>query len=559
MNNILNNKPYKCEVLLSNYNYWDLQLISKSFDNYCCIGEAEDELVAQIFFNSSGEVCSEVVWENSVSNAGDICDIGLTGIDNRYVTELTGVTINLDDKLGFCMNPISGDTFCYGYSVVSGETISYTSLCGSFYQGFYKLEGYDYQVLPERYYKGWTAELWIRSGDTTGCTCDTKMLLNEYNPNNSGFVFYFGTRAENKFCNVFSGETGIDTCESKIPLAPQFTIEVTGGTDIMNPFLYYTESRICNPIEDIEKAVLLDCCDGLTDNALGVRITPDGKINLRIVTSTGECNTNFQFIEELVVKDYITSDPIITDNEWHQVVVRFEPDGNPNECSDSELTRGNISVFIDGYRKVFVKDLKEFNPYALNVHKDKQLAVPFNISVGGGTQGLLESVTFDGPDLGVVSSGYTVCFYSAVFNECTTLAGIVIDGITYEAPNLTVYEGDLICQFLSDLLPDRINKIDVNLKTVSGKDTLYITIPVLAKTKVPEALLLNDTVKTITCKINLDNCVDLPEHIGKCGLLEEYFAGTFIGDIYKFNFYNKSLYVQDIRCNYKKTLEILNV
>ena len=34
----------------------------------------------------------------------------------------------------------------------------------------------------------------------------------------------------------------------------------------------------------------------------------------------------------------------------------------------------------------------------LEEYKDKQLGVPFNISLGGGSQGLLESMTFDGQD-----------------------------------------------------------------------------------------------------------------------------------------------------------------
>ena len=330
MSNILNNKSTKTDLKLSLYKYWDLQLSVKSFNNYCCDGVADDDLVVDIVFDSTGETCSTVEWDEAISEAGDICDIGLTGIDNRYVTELTGVTINLDGNLAYCMNPVSGDTFCYGYDLITGETYSYTSLCGGFYQGFYKLEGYDYEVLPTRYYKGWTGEIWARSGETqTGC-CETKMLLNEYNPSNKGFIFYFGTRAENKFCNVFSGETGVDTCNSKIPLAPQFTIDITGGTDIMSPYLYYTRSRMCNPIADIEKASFVDCCDGLANNALGLRVTDDGKLNVRIITVTGECDTTETYVEEIIVEDYITSESIISDNNWHQYVIRFEPNGDPN-------------------------------------------------------------------------------------------------------------------------------------------------------------------------------------------------------------------------------------
>lgn len=558
MSNITKNKSVSTDVRLSLLKYWDLQLSTNSFDNYCCLGVDNDELISDINFDTTGETCSKVTWECAKSEAGDICDIGLTGIDNRYVNQLSGVTINLDGNLSYCMNRISGDTFCYQYNLNTGETVSYTSLYGGFYQGFYKLEGYEYEVLPERYYQGWTAEIWARLDDTLTGDCESKLLLNEVYPNNSGFIFYFGTRAENKFCNVFSGETGIDTCKSKVPLSPQFTIEVTGGTDIMNPFLYYTRSRICNPIDDVREAVFVDCCDGLANNALGLRVTNDGKLNLRLITVTGECNTNDYYIEDIIIENYETSIPIITDNDWHQFVIRFEPEGDPNPCVDSDLLQGNLSVFVDGFRKLFIKNLPEFKPYPLNVHPDKQLAVPYNMSVGGGTQGLLESVTFGGPDGGLPSTGQTVCFYEVAFNECNVFKGITIDNIFYEAPDLTVYEGDLICVFLTELFPNRISMINTELKKYGGKDTLFITIPLLEGFEIPQSINIGNPQKIITCPVELKSCIDLPDQEGKCGLLEQYFAGTFIGDIYNFRFYNKSLYIQDIRCNYETTLNILN-
>ena len=54
--------------------------------------------------------------------------------------------------------------------------------------------------------------------------------------------------------------------------------------------------------------------------------------------------------------------------------------------------------YVDGRLKFVVDDFKEFVSKRLNEYKDKQLGVPFNISLGGGSQGLLESMTFDGQD-----------------------------------------------------------------------------------------------------------------------------------------------------------------
>jgi hypothetical protein len=103
----------------------------------------------------------------------------------------------------------------------------YHELYGGFYQGFYKLFGYDYEIFPERMNKGWSVEMVLKprlineynpnSGETT---------LNQIYPNNKNMFFYIGTRAENKFYHhadgspncftgytrITSGLTGLSTC-----------------------------------------------------------------------------------------------------------------------------------------------------------------------------------------------------------------------------------------------------------------------------------------------------------------------------------------------------------
>jgi hypothetical protein len=45
-----------------------------------------------------------------------------------------------------------------------------------------------------------------------------------------------------------------------------------------------------------------------------------------------------------------------------------------------------------------VNDFPEVIGRRLDEHMEKQIGVPFNISLGGGSQGLIESLTFDGVD-----------------------------------------------------------------------------------------------------------------------------------------------------------------
>lgn len=175
------------------------------------------------------------------------CDIGLTGIDNGLVNRMTGQTITftnglLNDSLKFNrldfdrrfkMFQVTGYTntpnirFSGFNNTVLYEVISkndplvgkYHELYGGFYQGFYKLHGYDYDIFPERMTKGWSVEMILKPrlfneyvpgpGETT---------LNEIYPNNKNTFFYFGTRAENKFYhhadgtpNCFTGYTRVTT------------------------------------------------------------------------------------------------------------------------------------------------------------------------------------------------------------------------------------------------------------------------------------------------------------------------------------------------------------
>ena len=191
----------------------------------------------------------------SCVTSGQSCDIGLTGIDNGLVTGMTAETITftnglLPDSLKFDrmsfdrrlkLFQVTGNTsdpnirFSGFSDRVLYEVVSkfspfegrYHELYGGFYQGFYRLFGYDYEIFPERMNKGWTVEMILKprlvneyeptEGETT---------LNKIYPNNKNTFFYFGGRAENKFYHhadgtqecytgytrVTSGLTTLETC-----------------------------------------------------------------------------------------------------------------------------------------------------------------------------------------------------------------------------------------------------------------------------------------------------------------------------------------------------------
>ena len=183
--------------------------------------------VSQNYYNPNNEDLT--CYSSSTS-----CDIGLTGIDNGLVDQMTGETITFTKGLysdylkfnrmyydrrlklhqvtGHTMSPnvrFSGFNKTVLYEVVSKSSPfegRYHELYGGFYQGFYKLFGFDYEVFPERMNKGWSVEMVLKPrlfNEHTPLPNET--TLNEIYPNNKNTFFYFGTRAENKFYHHASG------------------------------------------------------------------------------------------------------------------------------------------------------------------------------------------------------------------------------------------------------------------------------------------------------------------------------------------------------------------
>jgi hypothetical protein len=61
-----------------------------------------------------------------------------------------------------------------------------------------------------------------------------------------------------------------------------------------------------------------------------------------------------------------------------------------------EYRRGTLKIFVNGKLFIICEDFEEIIPRPLNTFKERQVGVPFNISVGGGTQGLKDNLTFSG-------------------------------------------------------------------------------------------------------------------------------------------------------------------
>ena len=433
----------------------------------------------------------------------DLCDVGLTGIDNGLVKELSGETIQINtglyttqsDKFSrykydrrMKMHPITGFTTSenrlwndnsYSYDLSyndAGGDIGYVArLDGGFFQGFYKVAGYDYQIFPERPSLGWSAEFMLRYR----WTGDTSVGLNSRYPNNKGTFFYMGARAENKFYHyadgspkqdsgytrVTSGLTCMDTCACNLLGSnPHDCLKVyqqSGGTS-------YNCS--CGCPCSCEVSVLYPETDPLYDgvsNALSLRLSGDtGSPRLCVKTyritggceTTGTCLTGVTYVTGTSVTEWCSTRGIFDDcsgttysnvehwvqidavfqrNEWFDpcdlnikgglgLIVKeiytattannsislieppitheekYDPATtevvtfNDNWTAEEKYRLGTMKFYVNGKLFMVAENFEEIIPRLLDTPKEKQIGVGYNISLGGGTQGLHDNLTFSG-------------------------------------------------------------------------------------------------------------------------------------------------------------------
>jgi ribosomal protein S27E len=526
MGNIKNFNFNKLDLKLSNSDYWDFYLANDSQDeiNYGgldsngCLAVWYDFNDPLIYQNSIGieTIVSLAAWDGAVNSGYTFPTFGLTGLDNgklRYVKSFgdesniglldilntTNLTIPAND-FRLKLNLVSGSTnqFVYPIELVNDTTPIGTRLrlSGGFYQGFYKIDGSTYEVLPTRTKKAWVADFWLNKTEIS----HTGTTLNDLYPNNKGFFFYMGTRAENKFWNIFDGnntgctinctsdtgctdtitnfcttikETTIDILDEPssimVPLSPpqikiekitnQFLIygraddnykcnkcgsgrdnrpfgretvcSYSGGgifvssletkkTDYTNPFLVYGRAKdnqtctgcgnrtsdgygretVCSYSGDSEPKYEVDKDVDIIDNAVGFRIKDDGSIGYRSLKLTGQCSDDI-YVTGVTIDEHYSPAGIVKDDEWSKISIRFVANETYTEqeliCKNRR--KGRLMIYVNCRLKVVFDNFEEFIAKRLDEYYAKQIGVPFNLSIGGGSQGLLENMTFDGQDI----------------------------------------------------------------------------------------------------------------------------------------------------------------
>jgi hypothetical protein len=109
---------------------------------------------------------------------------------------------------------------------------------------------------------------------------------------------------------------------------------------------------------------------------------------------TGECRNNkFTITGNTIEEEYTTTSVIPTGNTPTLIQVVYIQGGTKNG-----LPSGTLKMLVNGRLVLKSKEFIGMQLRALNEWSDKQEGVPYNMSWGGGTQGLAESQTFGGPD-----------------------------------------------------------------------------------------------------------------------------------------------------------------
>lgn len=394
--------------------------------NRRCVDYDSSELFAvysPIYHYKESESTEDIVLNN----------IKLTGYDNGLLTPDVSafdfpVKLDYNDNT-FTLYRVSGYTGSNSnFNVSYNENNRTINFNGGFLQGFYKIYGTKYSTLPQ----------YIENGEW-----DLEFVLSPKSLGNNNIFFYMGTRAENKFANIYNDNelskkygnkktsNGISYSLDKFyeiktdnKYLDEYISGVTRDYDT-NPYLLFNQTENGYTVDNIDEyhnskeKVKYDVLNDLYENAFALYFSENGSIGYKYLIK--DCDSEDDSAYEIVSEE--TKEGLVSVNEWHTINVKMSvSNGRVDSCSTPKYLRSmKIYIYVDGYLKLISKELPEFNFKELDDIKEKQECVPFNISLGGGTLGLSDSCFVDKvdnkmvieklPDIGILSNHFNGRFY----------------------------------------------------------------------------------------------------------------------------------------------------
>lgn len=205
---------------------------------------------------------------------------------------------------------------------------------------------------------------------------------------------FFEINTDNKFVFFNRTKTGftVDNWDDDM------MVSLTGRSDCDIPNYFPIMNRTCTgltayDVEDYceDNGKEYDIYNDLKNNAFALIIKKDGSIGYRYgILDCDSEEEHYSVVEEFSKPGMIKYD------EWNKVLVRvliMNPAENP--LCDAKVRKMKIMVYVNGFLKLISKELPSFDFRELDDIYTKQEGVPYNISIGGGTQGLMETILPD--------------------------------------------------------------------------------------------------------------------------------------------------------------------
>ena len=395
----------------------------------CLNGIITDNLAIQIDLtklkswdlNTGFTAFSLTKWAGAISDNINLLDFGLTEFDNGRTNIMwSGITLTPNDtlfsvyRIGYnvVQNPSTGNTSGYtatttysGYSIsaitaTSATTGNYFELNGGYLQGFFKLDGYNYELLPNRYNNGITVETLVR-----------------LDSGSSGIFYMMGLRAEDKYNPYFSGETTINgfTPSGETLSGATFDITTISGVNT-------SENNTLNaffPVEVNKKAFAdwgamkkreykeFPPVDNVKGNAIAFFLTAEKHLGYKYIDNNG-----------LIVQN-ISPTPI-TATGWTMIAIAYTPNDiitDPDLIECAPQRSGKFLFYINGRAVWILNEFPEYFFHAIKNEREKQIGVPYSISWGGGSFGLRYSYHYDYQKYGLYTGQDTAYINNNFFVE----------------------------------------------------------------------------------------------------------------------------------------------
>lgn len=411
--------------------------------------------------NNLDDMISINKWSGSKTSDVQLDDYGLTIYDNGITNDMMSCKSLLasNNKLQLKRaryNDLSGNTSYQNLDVqaITGTTSgTYLNLNGGYFQNYFKLFNYEYEIFPARYNLGITIEnlLNITSGST-------------------GIFYTMGTRSEDKYNDIFSGETSMWYLDS----VPQFSGVTTSEGNNLNAYtiVEHNKSSFNNFSEmKVQMPTLSPQINNISNNIISFGINLDKQLFYRYIDVDGNLIENY-------------SDNKIINLGWNLITITFTPndlinDYNPDNYLCYERRKGNLTFYVNGKQFWKLVNFDEFYFKQLDNTKEKMIGVPFNISWGGGSYGLKHSYHYDyndytlyeNNDQNYINSGFTTSNTGVTLTENNTL---FIDELSQpisviQLDNINSGETIVTMNYNSPLniLPNRVYEAKCNV-TING-------------------------------------------------------------------------------------------